>query len=182
MADLVSMPTARSKGYGYHLFSYLEETAKKAGCARCAASLVLWTKPLHAAVQGRHPTYLQVTFFMYSLMDPCMHAGSSSRATLSVSGLTSSMSIRGSPKQPTASQRICEYRASFCVEAWATCHSGADCLVRLCNIRLCNMLSSCTPISSHWPYYLKSTGLLLSFDLTASNELSQHDAAASVPF
>ncbi len=37
VADLVSMPTARSKGYGYHLFSFLEETAKKAGCARYAA-------------------------------------------------------------------------------------------------------------------------------------------------
>ncbi|CAL5227449.1 g10415 [Coccomyxa viridis] len=34
VADLVSMPTARSKGYGYHIFSFLEETAKKAGCAR----------------------------------------------------------------------------------------------------------------------------------------------------
>jgi GNAT superfamily N-acetyltransferase len=34
VADLVSMPAERSKGYGNQIFEYLEDTAKKAGCTR----------------------------------------------------------------------------------------------------------------------------------------------------
>ena len=39
VADLVSMPAERSKGYGNQMFNYLEDTAKKAGCTRYQSSL-----------------------------------------------------------------------------------------------------------------------------------------------
>jgi GNAT superfamily N-acetyltransferase len=41
VADLVSMPAERSKGYGNQIFDYLEDTAKKAGCTRYQSSLEL---------------------------------------------------------------------------------------------------------------------------------------------
>lgn len=34
VADLVSMPSQRSKGYGNQIFDYLEETAREAGCKK----------------------------------------------------------------------------------------------------------------------------------------------------
>ncbi len=36
VADLVSMPSERGKGYGKVLFAWLESTAKNAGATRCA--------------------------------------------------------------------------------------------------------------------------------------------------
>ena len=39
VADLVSLPAGRSKGYGQQLYSYLEEEARTYGCRRCSIQL-----------------------------------------------------------------------------------------------------------------------------------------------
>ena len=39
VADLVSLPAERSKGYGQQLYSYLEDQARTCGCRRCSIRL-----------------------------------------------------------------------------------------------------------------------------------------------
>ena len=64
VADLVSMPAERSKGYGNQMFNYLEDTAKEAGCTRydprLNPRLSLTPVLLRIAVHGvTGPTVLQ---------------------------------------------------------------------------------------------------------------------------
>ena len=49
VADLVSAPTERSKGYGSQIFAYLEDTARNAGCKRCTCPWLIQSHLLCSA-------------------------------------------------------------------------------------------------------------------------------------